>query len=103
MGCGVIVAVYLIFHRWTPAQVYKTFRRGQLLSAAAYSLGHGGNDAQKTMGIMAGALYAGHFIFKKELTGDWGRFHWYIVLGALGAIALGTYFRGWRIVQTIGS
>ncbi len=52
MGFVLMVAVYWIFHRWTPAQVDKTFRRGQLLSAAAYSLGHGGNDAQKTMGIV---------------------------------------------------
>src|SRR5712671_4685013 len=58
MGFALMVTVYWIFHRWTPAQVDKTFRRGQLLSAAAYSLGHGGNDAQKTMGIITAVLAA---------------------------------------------
>src|SRR4051812_44538708 len=52
MGFILMVAVYWIFRRWSPAQVDSTFRRGQLFSAAAYSLGHGGNDAQKTMGII---------------------------------------------------
>src|SRR5713226_2920923 len=56
LGFALMVAVYWIFHRWTPSQVDKTFRRGQLLSAAAYSLGHGGNDAQKTMGIVTVVL-----------------------------------------------
>src|SRR5215467_6994128 len=56
LGFFVMVAVYWIFHRSTPAQVDKTFRRGQLFSAAAYSLGHGGNDAQKTMGIVTAVL-----------------------------------------------
>src|SRR5262245_9636558 len=60
-----MVAVYWLFHRWTPAQVDKTFRRGQLFSAAAYSLGHGGNDAQKTMGIITAVLAtAGMFNFE---------------------------------------
>ncbi len=59
MGFALMVTVYWIFHRWTPAQVDKTFRRGQLLSAAAYSLGHGGNDAQKTMGIITAVLATG--------------------------------------------
>src|SRR6266567_7761276 len=56
LGFIFMVCVYWIFHRWTPSQVDKTFRRGQLLSAAAYSLGHGGNDAQKTMGIITAVL-----------------------------------------------
>src|SRR3954471_24733022 len=59
-GFILMVAVYWICHRWTPAQVDKTFRRGQLLSAAAYSLGHGGNDAQKTMGIITAVLATAH-------------------------------------------
>src|SRR5215470_15146642 len=56
LGFAFMVAVYWIFHRWTPSQVDKTFRRGQLFSAAMYSLGHGGNDAQKTMGIITAVL-----------------------------------------------
>ena len=66
------------------------------MSAAAYSLGHGGNDAQKTMGIIAGALLAGGYIpaFRIDL---------WVVLAAHGAIALGTLSGGWRIIHTMGS
>src|SRR6185369_1761993 len=78
-------------------------RKMQLLSAAAYSLGHGGNDAQKTMGIIAGALYTGGLMTKADIAGNWGHYHWPIILGANAAIALGTYFGGWRIVHTMGS
>jgi PiT family inorganic phosphate transporter len=73
------------------------------LSAAAYSLGHGGNDAQKTMGIVASALFGAKIITAAELHGSWGRYHWPIILAANTAIALGTYFGGWRIVHTMGS
>jgi PiT family inorganic phosphate transporter len=79
------------------------FRRLQLLSAAAYSLGHGGNDAQKTMGIIAGALFTGGLMTKEDMLADWGRLHWPIILSAHFAIAMGTYFGGWRIVHTMGS
>ena len=89
--------------RKSPRQVDTWFRKLQLLSAAAYSLGHGGNDAQKTMGIVAGALYTGHIISQYDITHDWGRFHWPIILCAHAAIAAGTYFGGWRIVHTMGS
>jgi len=67
------------------------------------SFAHGGNDAQKTMGIVAGALYTGGLITKAEMAGDWGRFHWPVVFAAYFAIAMGTYFGGWRIVHTMGS
>ncbi len=86
-----------------PRTVDSWFRKFQLISAAAYSLGHGGNDAQKTMGIVAGALYAGGIMTKADMAGSWGRFHWPIILAAHSAIALGTYFGGWRIVHTMGS
>jgi inorganic phosphate transporter, PiT family len=76
---------------------------GEVLSAAAYSLGHGGNDAQKTMGIVASALYGAKYLTSAELAGNWGHFHWPIILAAHAAIALGTYFGGWRIVHTMGS
>jgi len=79
------------------------FRRLQLPSAACYSLGHGGNDAQKTMGIVAGALYTGGIMSKSDFLADWGRLHWPIILAAHAAIGLGTYFGGWRIVHTMGS
>src|SRR6266566_3253344 len=62
------------------------FRRLQLLSAAAYSIGHGGNDAQKTMGIIATALFGSRYLTRSELAGSWGRFHWPIILAAQTSI-----------------
>jgi len=97
------IAGYWLLRRKTPQGVDKWFRKLQLLSAAAYSLGHGGNDAQKTMGIVAGALYTAGFITKTEMATNWGRYHYWIILAANGAIAAGTYFGGWRIVHTMGS
>jgi PiT family inorganic phosphate transporter len=97
-----MTAVFWIFRRKAPQSVDKWFRKLQLLSAAAYSLGHGGNDAQKTMGIIAGALYTAGFMSKTDMLADWGRLHWPIILAAHAAIALGTYFGGWRIVHTMG-
>jgi PiT family inorganic phosphate transporter len=92
-----------MFRRSSLRQVDTWFRKPQLVSAACYSLGHGGNDAQKTMGIIAGALYAGGIMTRFDVAHDWGKYHWPIVLGANVAIAAGTYFGGWRIVHTMGS
>ena len=103
LGFGFMVAVSWIFRRSSPQQVDGLFRKLQLLSAAAYSLGHGGNDAQKTMGIVAGALYTAGIMSKADMTGNWGKFHWPIILAAHAAIAAGTYFGGWRIVHTMGA
>src|SRR5215510_5965493 len=104
LGFIFMVAVYWIFHRWTPAQVDKTFRRGQLFSAAMYSLGHGGNDAQKTMGIITVVLAsAGLFNLKLGAQGSLPQIPIYVVLLAHAAIALGTLSGGWRIVHTMGS
>lgn len=103
IGFGMMVAVSWIFHRKSPRQVDTWFRKLQLLSAAAYSLGHGGNDAQKTMGIIAGALYTGGLMSRSDFQADWGRLHWPIIVSCNAAIALGTYFGGWRIVHTMGS
>jgi PiT family inorganic phosphate transporter len=103
LGFAFMVAVFWLLHRRTPQSVDNWFRRLQLLSAAAYSLGHGGNDAQKTMGIVAGALYTAGIMSKADFNANWGRFHWPIILAAHTAIALGTYFGGWRIVHTMGS
>lgn len=103
LGLGFMTAVFWIFQHRPPQQVDRWFRKLQLLSAAAYSLGHGGNDAQKTMGIVAGALFTGGLISRAEMNGNWGRFHWPIILMANAAIALGTYLGGWRIVRTMGS
>jgi PiT family inorganic phosphate transporter len=103
IGLALMVAVSWIFHRSAPRTVDKLFRKLQLLSAAAYSLGHGGNDAQKTMGIIAGALLAGGYLTQEQFAKGWGPYKWYIILGANAAIALGTYLGGWRIVHTMGS
>ena len=85
------------FRRFTPRAVDATFRKLQLVSAAAYSLGHGGNDAQKTMGIIAVLLYSQGMLS--------GGFHvpLWVVLACQAAMALGTLFGGWRIVHTMGS
>src|SRR5579884_1579014 len=95
--------VFWLFRNKAPQRVDAWFRKLQLLSAAAYSIGHGSNDAQKTMGIIATALFSAKYITAAELAGNWGRFRWPIILGAQTAIALGTYFGGWRIVRTMGS
>ncbi len=96
LGLIVGVIVYNIFRKSAPGQVDHMFRKGQLLSAALYSLGHGGNDAQKTMGIIAGLLFSSGFLT--------GAFHipLWVVLSCHGAIALGTMCGGWRIVKTMG-
>jgi PiT family inorganic phosphate transporter len=92
-----VLLVSWIFVRTRPAAVDKLFRRMQFVSASLYSLGHGGNDAQKTMGIIAVLLYA-H-------AGGQGGFHvpLWVVLACQTAMALGTLFGGWRIVHTMGS
>ena len=90
------LAVLQLYQRTAPSAVQGVFRRLQLLSAAAYSLGHGTNDAQKTMGIIAVLLFTtGHL---------GGEFHvpLWVILSAHAAIALGTLFGGWRIVRTMG-
>jgi PiT family inorganic phosphate transporter len=103
LGLIMMVSVSWILRRQSPTNVDRGFRKLQLFSAAAYSLGHGGNDAQKTMGIVAGALYTAGMISEKQFHTTWGPYHWPIVLAANGAIAFGTYFGGWRIVHTMGS
>ena len=103
LGWSFMVAVYWLLQHKAPQRIDVWFRKLQLLSAAAYSLGHGGNDAQKTMGIVASALYGAHLLSSRELAGNWGKFHWPIILAAHASIALGTYLGGWRIVHTMGS
>jgi PiT family inorganic phosphate transporter len=103
LALAVMIAVMWIFRREAPRTVDTWFRKLQLLSAAAYSLGHGGNDAQKTMGIIAGALFTGGLMNKADFAANWGEWKWPIILSANAAIALGTYLGGWRIVHTMGS
>jgi PiT family inorganic phosphate transporter len=96
VGLIVMTAIFWIFKGTTPTRVDRWFRRMQLLSAAAFSLMHGGNDAQKTMGIITGALVAGNVIPKFVVPG------WVEVL-SYSAIGLGTLSGGWRIIKTMGS
>jgi inorganic phosphate transporter, PiT family len=100
LGFVLMLVSTWIFHRSSPARVDGLFRRLQLLSAAAFSLGHGGNDAQKTMGIIA-ALLVGSGYLQLEANGDLPVPLW-VVLSAHAAIALGTLVGGWRIVKTLG-
>ena len=102
LGLLFMTSVYWLFRHNAPQQVDSLFRKLQLLSAACYSLGHGGNDAQKTMGIIAGALYTAGFMSREDMLANWGRLHWPIILSAHAAIAAGTYLGGWRIVRTMG-
>jgi PiT family inorganic phosphate transporter len=103
LGWSFMIGMYWILRNRAPRQVDTWFRKLQLISAALYSIGHGGNDAQKTMGIIAVALYTSGLMTKAEMAGNWGKYHYPIILAANGAIALGTYFGGWRIVHTMGS
>ncbi len=102
LGFLLMVAVHWIFHHSSPSRVDRIFRRGQLLSAAAYSLGHGGNDAQKTMGIITAILVAGGLLGSGP-EGKLPDIPLLVVLAAHAAIALGTLSGGWRIVHTMGS
>ncbi len=102
MGFFLMVLVYWLFHRSSASRVDKLFRRGQLLSAAAYSLGHGGNDAQKTMGIITAVLVAGGLVASGP-GGALPEIPLWVVLTAHAAIAAGTLSGGWRIVHTMGS
>jgi PiT family inorganic phosphate transporter len=96
LGLGFGVIVYWVFRKATPYKVDHIFRKGQLASAGFYSLGHGGNDAQKTMGIIASLLFSAGLLGNKFYIPFW------VVLSCHATIALGTVFGGWRIVKTMG-
>jgi PiT family inorganic phosphate transporter len=96
LGFTLMVTVTWMFRRWHPAKLDRVFRRLQLVSAGLYSLGHGGNDAQKTMGIITGLLVSSGYLARFEVP-IW------VVLISHAAIAFGTMFGGWRIVKTMGT
>jgi PiT family inorganic phosphate transporter len=96
LGGALMVVVAWLNNRSTPRKVDKSFRRLQLVSAAAYSLGHGGNDAQKTIGIIWMLLIAAGISKTGESVPTWVIFSCYTAMG------LGTMFGGWRIVKTMG-
>ena len=107
---GLTIGLSWALHRLPSPPLDRLFRRLQLLSAAAFSLNHGGNDAQKTMGIIVGLLVAAQGLFANAQ--DWTRhlylpnadhIPWWIILSAHLAIGLGTAAGGWRIVKTMGT
>jgi len=102
LGFFLMLIVYWLFRNFSATRVDKIFRRGQLLSAAAFSLGHGGNDAQKTMGIITAVLAAGGLIAYGP-NGSLPEIPKWVVLSAHAAIGLGTLSGGWRIVRTMGT
>ncbi len=92
-----MIATYWVFRRWTPGRVDRVFRWGQLLSSAGFSLGHGGNDAQKTMAIITMTLAA---VFPAYQYDD--HVKTWVILASCAAIALGTLSGGRRVIRTIG-
>jgi PiT family inorganic phosphate transporter len=95
-GAVIMLAVSWLFVRATPSRVDRWFRRAQLVSASLYSLGHGGNDAQKTIGIIWMLLIAAGYLGSDDPVPMW------VVVACYVTIALGTAFGGWRIVKTMG-
>jgi PiT family inorganic phosphate transporter len=95
-GALLMLAVSWIFVRSTPSKVDRWFRRLQLISSSLYSLGHGGNDAQKTIGIIWMLLIGAGYLGTKDPVPIW------VVVACYVTIALGTAFGGWRIVKTMG-
>ncbi|HEY2990276.1 MAG TPA: inorganic phosphate transporter [Candidatus Binatia bacterium] len=96
LGLLLGIIVHWAFRNQSPGRVDGLFRKGQLLSAALYSLGHGGNDAQKTMGIIAVLLFSAGVLGGEFYVPLW------VVLSCHAAMGLGTLFGGWRIVKTMG-
>ena len=109
-GATLMVLVYWVFRNASASRVDRLFRPGQLISSALLSWSHGGNDAQKTMGIIVSLLVSSQQFFVNE-TGFLRHFHitdvgtipYWVEIGAYTAISLGTLFGGWRIVHTMGS
>jgi PiT family inorganic phosphate transporter len=96
VGLSLMILLFWLFRRTTPTRVDVWFRRLQLLSAAGFSLMHGANDAQKTMGIIAGVLFTAGYL-------DHFHIPFWVVLVAHTAIGLGTLSGGWRIIHTMGT
>jgi PiT family inorganic phosphate transporter len=97
LGSLLMFIVFWLFRRMRPRKVDRTFRIGQLASAAAYSIGHGGNDAQKTIGVIWAVMIAGGMLDAKAHSAP----AW-VVIASYSAMALGTAVGGWRIVRTMG-
>ena len=96
VGLALMTSIFWMFRHTTPTRVDRWFRRLQLVSAAGFSLMHGANDAQKTMGIITGALFAGGYIDTFDVP-------FWVIIAAHIAIGLGTLSGGWRIIKTMGT
>jgi inorganic phosphate transporter, PiT family len=96
LGSFLMFLVYWLFRKMRPQKVDRTFRIGQLLSAGAYSMGHGGNDAQKTAGVIWAVMLAGGMLGDKDPAPYW------VFVASYSAMAFGTAIGGWRIVKTMG-
>lgn len=96
VGSVLMISIHWLLRNATPGKMDKYFRRIQLISAAGYSLGHGTNDAQKTMGIIAILLFTTGYLGPEFYVPTW------VILSAHAAIALGTLMGGWRVIKTLG-
>ena len=97
LGSLLMFSVFWLFRKVRPRKVDRTFRVGQLVSAAAYSIGHGGNDAQKTIGVIWAVMIAGGLLDAKATSAPY-----WVVIASYSAMAFGTAVGGWRIVKTMG-
>lgn len=102
LGFIIILSMYWIFQKQNPASIDKGFRKAQLVSAALYSIGHGANDAQKTMGVIMALLIGAGMISTEETLSLTNPKTFWIILSCQLAMSLGTALGGWRIVQTMG-
>lgn len=96
LGIIFMISVTWIFRNWKIKKVDKVFKVGQLLSSAAFSLGHGTNDAQKTMGIIAILLYSGGYLGSEFYVPLW------VIIASYSVIAAGTLTGGWKVIRTMG-
>ncbi|MBA3459438.1 MAG: inorganic phosphate transporter [Deltaproteobacteria bacterium] len=96
IGSFLMLVLYWVFRKFRPQKVDRIFRVGQLISAGLYSIGHGGNDAQKTAGVIWAVMIAGGMLGHNEPAPYW------IFVASYGAMAFGTAIGGWRIVKTMG-
>jgi inorganic phosphate transporter, PiT family len=101
LGRGMMMLMQIMFRNSSPRKVDHVFRRGQLVSASIFSFSHGMNDAQKTMGIILALLISANLVPAISMDGK-AHVPLWVILSCHAAIALGTYFGGWRIVKTLG-
>jgi inorganic phosphate transporter, PiT family len=101
LGRLMMMLMFALFRNSSPSKVDKIFRRGQLVSASIFSFSHGMNDAQKTMGIILALLISANY-YPAAANGIQTHVPLWVILSCHAAIALGTYFGGWRIVKTLG-